>query len=169
MGHVCLVFSHCWIQSKWYTWPQLPHAIESPASFAVAGLAWYSMLGSVNLFLQMAHLFWIARLSYVCARCSTTTTTYVSVDISQLHMATPFQDFNLNLSDVTSVHFSVIFYIFSRVTLSIFQRIKIVYVTTRVSSVSKNHTYIIIYVHQLYNIHSISSGSYTISPKKKHK
>ncbi len=32
---------------------------------------------------------------------------YVSVDISQLHMATPFQDFNLKRSVFTSVHFSV--------------------------------------------------------------
>ena len=32
---------------------------------------------------------------------------YVSVDMSQLHIATPFQDFNLKRSVFTSVHFSV--------------------------------------------------------------
>ena len=36
---------------------------------------------------------------------------YVSVDISQLHIATPFQDFNLKRSAFTSVHFSVFVFV----------------------------------------------------------
>ena len=29
-GHTFLVFNHLWMQSRWKTWPQQPHAIESP-------------------------------------------------------------------------------------------------------------------------------------------
>ena len=44
------------MQSKWKTCPQLPNAMESPFSFVLEGLAWYSIEGSFNEFLQMAQV-----------------------------------------------------------------------------------------------------------------
>jgi len=56
-GHALLVLSHRWMQSRWKTCPQVPHAILSPGcSVSPVGFAWYSMLGSYKLFLQMAHV-----------------------------------------------------------------------------------------------------------------
>lgn len=56
-GHALRVFSQRWIQSRWNTCPQQPQAIDRPGwSGSPVGLAWYSMLGSYRLFLQIAHV-----------------------------------------------------------------------------------------------------------------
>jgi hypothetical protein len=44
------------MQSKWKTWPQQPKAIERPFSLFGDGFAWYSMLGSLSEFRQMAQV-----------------------------------------------------------------------------------------------------------------
>lgn len=56
-GQALRVLSHLWMQSRWKTWPQQPHAMERPGwSGSPVGLAWYSILGSYRLFLQMAQV-----------------------------------------------------------------------------------------------------------------
>ena len=55
-GHTDLVFSQRWMQSKWKTWPQQPKAIDKPFSLLGLGFAWYSIDGSFNEFLQIAHV-----------------------------------------------------------------------------------------------------------------
>ena len=55
-GHTDLVFSQRWMQSRWKTWPQQPKAIDKPFSLFGDGFAWYSIDGSFNEFLQIAHV-----------------------------------------------------------------------------------------------------------------
>ena len=58
-GQTFRVLSQRWMQSRWKTWPQQPHAIERPAwseSSMMPCEAWYSMLGSCRLLRQMAHV-----------------------------------------------------------------------------------------------------------------
>ena len=55
-GQTLRVFSQRWMQSKWKTWPQQPKAIERPFSLFGDGFAWYSMLGSLSEFRQMAQV-----------------------------------------------------------------------------------------------------------------
>ena len=55
-GQTDRVFSQRWMQSKWKTWPQQPKAMLRPFSLFGEGFAWYSMLGSFNEFLQIAHV-----------------------------------------------------------------------------------------------------------------
>ena len=55
-GHTDLVLSQRWMQSKWKTWPQQPKAMLRPFSLFGEGFAWYSIDGSFNEFLQIAHV-----------------------------------------------------------------------------------------------------------------
>lgn len=55
-GQLERVRSHLEMQSRWNTWPHVPHAMDSPSSDAELGLAWYSMDGSCSELRQMAHV-----------------------------------------------------------------------------------------------------------------
>ena len=55
-GQTLLVFNQRWMQSKWKTWPQQPKAMLRPFSLLGLGFAWYSIDGSFNEFLQIAHV-----------------------------------------------------------------------------------------------------------------
>ena len=55
-GQLLRVRSHFDMQSRWKTWPQLPHAILRPSSDADVGLAWYSILGSCKLLRHIAQV-----------------------------------------------------------------------------------------------------------------
>jgi len=68
-GQLERVRSHLEMQSRWKTWPHVPHEMLSPSSEALVGLAWYSMEGSWRELRQIAH---------------------VSVQMDQLHTATAF-------------------------------------------------------------------------------